>query len=261
MQDLTSIHSSAFLQNYQMLKQKTEKRSYIFTVERVSGQAAHNYAGVSKSWRVQNMFSLHQCPTSGEGHCPRFWPYHYYYLYRLSMRNENILLLLQFYLPQGVTVQNSLQSPSSTDRLAKGQILQNFLGKQNTLPAVLFAFQSHAASSAPYFSFPAVDPGLCSAFMRLLLSHVHYFLIFFISNKQNFADSFKPNRNNTGYHAGVQGIFCFRARLYWRRRENNLTFFCRKSVNGFTPFSLNCHIVFNLVVQINYIKLNEFSVD
>lgn len=56
------------------------------------------------------------------------------------MRNENILFLLQFYLPQGITVQNALQSPSSADSLAKGQILQSFLGKQNTLPAVLFAF-------------------------------------------------------------------------------------------------------------------------
>lgn len=47
------------------------------------------------------------------------------------------LLVSQFYLPQGLTVQNALQSHSSTDRLAKGQTLQKFLWKQTTLPAVL----------------------------------------------------------------------------------------------------------------------------
>jgi len=62
-------------------------------------------------------------------------------IYCLCMRKENILLMLQFYLPQGLTVQSAQQPSSSTDRLIKGQIFQKFLGKQNILPDVLlFAF-------------------------------------------------------------------------------------------------------------------------
>lgn len=69
MQDLTSIRSSAFLQNHQMLKYKREKEK-IVTVER--SQAAHNYVDVSKSSKLQNMYSFHQWPISGEGRYPRF---------------------------------------------------------------------------------------------------------------------------------------------------------------------------------------------
>lgn len=77
MQDLTSNHGSAFLQNYQMLNYEREERkknkrdSYIFTVERVRGQAAHNYVDGSKSSKLQNTYSFQQWPMSGEITPPR----------------------------------------------------------------------------------------------------------------------------------------------------------------------------------------------
>lgn len=74
MQYLTRIRGSAFLQDYQMLNYKREERegkkkkkdSYIFIVERVRGQAAHNCVDGSKSSRLQNTYSFQQRPMSGE---------------------------------------------------------------------------------------------------------------------------------------------------------------------------------------------------
>lgn len=175
MQDLTSICGSVFLQNYQMLKYKREKNIQLHIYCRKSKRSGSpQLCRCIKIIQASEYVFLSPVAMSGEITLPKVLALSVFLsLYCLCMRKENILLLLQFYLPQGLTVQNTLQSPSGTDRLAKGQILQKFLGKQNTLPAVLlFAFQSHSVSSAPYFFSPVVDSGLGPAFIKLLPSRV-----------------------------------------------------------------------------------------
>lgn len=104
-------------------------------------------------------------------------------LYFSCMRNENILLVLQFYLPQGLAVQIALQSPSSTDKLARGQILQNFLGIQNTLPALVFLAFSHILLFLPQIFPSCFSPMLLLCFHKAVTFSCPYFLIFFISKK------------------------------------------------------------------------------
>lgn len=126
-------------------------------------------------------------------------------------------------------MQIALQSPSSSDRLAGGQILQNFLRIQKTLAAVvLFAFQSHAAFSAPYFSLLFLTHACiwlsqsCYFLMSISPNILHQQQIEFCKTSSNC------DKNNISCHTGVKGIFCIRSKLYWRKRAKSLRFFCHK---------------------------------
>lgn len=102
----------------------------------------------------------------------------------LCMKNENILLILQFYLPQGHAVQIALQSPSDLKEAKSSRISWEYKTFCLLLFSLLFSHILHFLS--PIFT-SCFWPMLLLCFHKAVIFSCPCLLIFFISNKQDFA--------------------------------------------------------------------------